>query len=130
MNTIRMSNSLDPDQARRIWVQTVCHGYQQTILVDKELKIPVCFISKGFVNYPFVSLSARCRKKKMVLNSVPILLSWEFIYLCFNFVRPNKVVNIAFCFDYQILNILFCLFYAVFYITVHCNSFVLFNCQP
>ena len=39
-NTIRMSNSLDPVQARRydssglIWVQTVCQGYQQTTIVD------------------------------------------------------------------------------------------------
>ena len=30
-NTIRMSNSLDPDQA-----QSVCQVYQQTTLVDKE----------------------------------------------------------------------------------------------
>ena len=42
-----MSNSLDPDQARRIvsgliWVQTVCQGYQQTTLVDKE---SICFIT-------------------------------------------------------------------------------------
>ena len=33
---------MDPDQARRssglIWVQTVCQGYQQTTLVDKEVK--------------------------------------------------------------------------------------------
>ena len=39
--TIRMSNSLDPDQARHfvglIWGQTVCKGYQQTTLVGKEL---------------------------------------------------------------------------------------------
>ena len=43
-NTVRMSNSLDPDQASddlsgRIWVQTVCLGYQQTTLVDNELII-------------------------------------------------------------------------------------------
>ena len=40
-NTIRVSNDLDPDQDRHllvlIWVQTVCKGYQQTTLVDKEL---------------------------------------------------------------------------------------------
>ena len=59
-NTIRVSNSLDPDQARHfvgpdlgpnclqglsadnkmsgwIWVQTVCKGYQQTTKVGKEL---------------------------------------------------------------------------------------------
>ena len=43
-NTIRVSNSLDPDQARLflglIWVQTVCKGYQQTTelsLVGKKL---------------------------------------------------------------------------------------------
>ena len=31
-NTIRVSNSLDPDQAKTlglIWVQTICNGYQQ-----------------------------------------------------------------------------------------------------
>ena len=37
-----MLNNLDPDQARQssglIWVQTVCQGYQQTTLVDKELR--------------------------------------------------------------------------------------------
>ena len=36
MNTIRVSNSLDPDQ-----VQTVCKSYQQTTLGHKEL-IEVC----------------------------------------------------------------------------------------
>ena len=38
-NTIRVSNSLDPDQAGHlvglIWVQTVSKGYQQTALVGK-----------------------------------------------------------------------------------------------
>ena len=40
MNTIRVSNSLDPDQARRnlIWVQTVCRSYQQTTLEGKKGK--------------------------------------------------------------------------------------------
>ena len=33
-NTIRMSNSLDPDSSGLIWAQTVCQGYQQTTLVD------------------------------------------------------------------------------------------------
>ena len=48
MNTIRMSSSLDPDQARRIWVETVCKGYQQTTLVDKELsKYHGIFIAEG-----------------------------------------------------------------------------------
>ena len=41
-NTVSVSNSLDPDQARHfaglICVQTVCKCYQQTILVSKELK--------------------------------------------------------------------------------------------
>ena len=43
-NTIRVSNSLNPDQARLlsglILVQTVCKGYQQTTksIVSKELK--------------------------------------------------------------------------------------------
>ena len=36
-----MSNNLDPDQAWRFIVpdlgQTVCQGYQQTALVDKEI---------------------------------------------------------------------------------------------
>ena len=56
-----MSNSLDPDQARRIessgliWVQTVCQGYQQTTLVDKELMqyelvIYLSFIFMWFMN--------------------------------------------------------------------------------
>ena len=42
-NIIRVSQRLDPDQARQmlgmIWVQTVCKGYQQTALVGKELKV-------------------------------------------------------------------------------------------
>ena len=42
-NTIRVSNSLDQDQAQffagLIWVQTVCKGYQQAILVGKEFII-------------------------------------------------------------------------------------------
>ena len=41
-NTIKLSNSLDPDQARHlaglIWVQTVCKRYQQTALAGKELR--------------------------------------------------------------------------------------------
>ena len=42
-NSIRVANSLDPDQARRfvgpdsVWVQTVCKGYQQTTLRVKIL---------------------------------------------------------------------------------------------
>ena len=32
-----MLNSLDPDLAGLIWVQTVCQGYQQMTLLDKEL---------------------------------------------------------------------------------------------
>ena len=37
-NTIRVSNSVDPDDVMSglIWVQTVCKGYQQTLLVGKE----------------------------------------------------------------------------------------------
>ena len=39
-NTIRVSNSLGPDQVRQFvglnWVQTVCNGYQQTTLGDKS----------------------------------------------------------------------------------------------
>ena len=38
---IRVSNSLDPDQADilsgLIWIQTVCNNYQQTTLGDKVL---------------------------------------------------------------------------------------------
>ena len=53
-NTIRVANSLDPDQARQyvgpdldpnclqnvglIWIQTVCQSYQQTALVGKDFK--------------------------------------------------------------------------------------------
>ena len=50
-NTIRMSNSLDPDQAHHfvrsdlglIWVQTVCKSYQQTTPAGKELTY-CCFV--------------------------------------------------------------------------------------
>ena len=34
---ISVSNSLDPDQAPVLWVQTVCIGYPQMALVGKEL---------------------------------------------------------------------------------------------
>ena len=39
-NTIRVSNSLDPDQAWSglIWVQTVCKGYQQTTKISTSGK--------------------------------------------------------------------------------------------
>ena len=37
-NTIRVSSSLGPDDLGLIWVQTVCRGYQQVILVGKDLK--------------------------------------------------------------------------------------------
>ena len=40
MNTIRVSNNLDPDQARLllglIWLQTVCKSYQQMAPVGKK----------------------------------------------------------------------------------------------
>ena len=43
MNTIKVSNSLYPDQANillgLIWVQTLCKGYQQTIEGNKLIKI-------------------------------------------------------------------------------------------
>ena len=42
-NTIRVSNSLDPEQAQQmsglVWVQTVCKGYQQKTLEGKKLKV-------------------------------------------------------------------------------------------
>ena len=42
MNTIKVSNRLDPDQARHfvglIWVQTVCKGYHQTVLSRQRVK--------------------------------------------------------------------------------------------
>ena len=42
-NTTRVSNSLDPDQARRlICVQTVCKGYQQTTPGGKEFRRGRC----------------------------------------------------------------------------------------
>ena len=34
---MKVSNSLDPDQARLIWVQTVSKVYQQATLDNKEL---------------------------------------------------------------------------------------------
>ena len=49
---MRVSNSLDPDQAQNcwglIWVQIVCKVYQQTTLVNKEKKVGLVF---GNVNY-------------------------------------------------------------------------------
>ena len=36
-----MANSLDPDQARRFWVQTVCQDSQKTSLLDTSRKLAV-----------------------------------------------------------------------------------------
>ena len=48
-NTIRVSNSLDSDQADilsgLIWVQIVCEGYLQTTLGDKELTSPMLILT-------------------------------------------------------------------------------------
>ena len=46
-NTIRVSNSLDPDQKRSglIWVQTVCQSYLQATLAGKELTDQYCSLS-------------------------------------------------------------------------------------
>ena len=50
-NTIRVSNSLDPEQARQmsglVWVQTVCKGYQQKNLEGKELKVVINALHTG-----------------------------------------------------------------------------------
>ena len=42
-NTLRISKSLDPDQARSglDWTQTVCYDYQQTTLVGKVKLLPL-----------------------------------------------------------------------------------------
>ena len=53
-NTLRLSNRLDSDLARRflgkkktsglIWVQTVCKGYQQTKLVGKQFNLHKIYV--------------------------------------------------------------------------------------
>ena len=81
-NTIRVSNSLDTDQARHfvgpdlgpnclqelsadnkmsgwIWVQTVYIGYQQTTKVGKELNTKTCwyyFLTKTLAKVNFIWL--------------------------------------------------------------------------
>ena len=71
-NTIRVSNSLDPDQARHlsglIWVQTVCKGYQRTTLAGKELikfrNKMNCFGVNWHRNFQFISHCQKsCRKQ-------------------------------------------------------------------
>ena len=51
-----MSNSLDPEQADvllgLIWVQTVCKGYQQMLLVGKELGQLMRFCTYRFKDTP------------------------------------------------------------------------------
>ena len=67
MNTIKVSNSLDPDQACSsglIWVQTVCKGYLQMTLVDKELITeellgPSIFCWVGRLAFPYFFLSPK-----------------------------------------------------------------------
>ena len=64
-NAIRVSNSLDPDQARHkmsglIRVQTVCKGYQQTTLEGKGLKTHSYFYislrrTANVINKPYAS---------------------------------------------------------------------------
>ena len=57
-NTIRVSNSLDPDLADilsgLIWIQTVCNGYQQTTLVGKELILEIFNDSSTVADNQFV----------------------------------------------------------------------------
>ena len=48
-NTIRVSNSLDPDQDRHsvlLWVQTVCKGYQQTTLAQGPCPVFIVLAKK------------------------------------------------------------------------------------
>ena len=67
-NTIRVSNSLDPDQAQLlIWDQTDCKGYQQTTQVGKELKL--C------QNQPSLNQFI-CRK--YFNHILSMLLSWKY----------------------------------------------------
>ena len=82
-NTIRLSNSLDPDQARHfvgpdlgpnclqwlsadnkmsgwIWVQTVCKGDQQTTKVGKELNTNITFWLKPWHLATTFSIWLKC----------------------------------------------------------------------
>ena len=61
-NTIRVSNSLDPDQARQnmpdissglIWVQIVCKGYQQMAKVTtRGERAKTSILNKCFLVFP------------------------------------------------------------------------------
>ena len=69
-----MSNSLDPDQAL-IWVQSVCKSYQQTILVEKELRIRFIGPDLGLNCLPKLSADNTGRQRVKDIETRAIILS-------------------------------------------------------
>ena len=72
-NTIRVSNSWDPDQTDNlsglIWFQTVCKGYQQTTLVDKKFRQIDAIQAGATTDANFISIIylCTCRAKYGIL---------------------------------------------------------------
>ena len=84
-NTIRVSNNLDPDQARH-FVQTVCKGYQQTTKVDssgQRVKYKTTcwyyFLAKNLAKVDFIWLQLKCWLQQILSQGKP----W------FNIIRHN-----------------------------------------
>ena len=80
-----MSNSLDPDQARRLvgpdLGQNVCKGYQQTTLLVKELRLLI-YLSKALTFLIYFLYNKKCFFIKGV-GWIPLatLLYEQFIHL-------------------------------------------------
>ena len=106
-NAIRVSNSLDPNQAQHfvhIRVQTVCKPYQQTTLVGNELTL--FFLDTGTVK-PVLSSHSK-RRSKIIFKTNYRLMQVIYIAECskgsiLQYFRPSLSLHLS-------LRSLFCLF--------------------
>ena len=82
-NTIRVSNSWDPDQARHfvslIWVHTVCKGYQQTTKVATSRE-RVYLYAEDIYSFCF--------------SVCPLICMYVHTYACLPFHRPASVAQL------------------------------------
>ena len=62
-----MTNSLDPDQVRNFWVQSVYSGYQQTTLVGKGLT-PIMQDFFVLHSYILIKSTSICHKLEVFLS--------------------------------------------------------------
>ena len=102
-----MSNSLDPIQARRIWVQTVCQGYQQTTLVDKELNASIPLLSNERNRVSMQIFSKRQNQTNLIAFAIIvefIIFMFEITGLIFNLKQyAIHDMNVSFDFSSELL---------------------------